>query len=331
MRRVRAGLALALILVGSVAIAYPLLVYELDGTRASRLTAAVDEALHPAGASSSLDERARLRAPVGTRASPTSARPTASATGAQAEPLPFRTRPILEVPAPQEGQALGIIDIPAIGLRTAFFEGISDSTLLTGPGHLPWTATPGTDGVSVIAAHRDLQFSDLKDVRYGNRIFLELPSGTTVYHVTGMRISGPSQTQVAGGDGHSELRLLTCWPPTFIGPAPQRLLVTAVPGHTSPAPAPPLHRVEGLGSSSPSAPTTAVASAAPGSPALAQLPVAPRLSVTEILPFIGASGAGVASLATFASSQGDRRRGWFFAFMAGALVLDGALAYGLLR
>jgi sortase A len=336
--RFRAGIALALVLVGSVALAYPVLAYGLNGDRSRRLTAAVEAALRSSRAAVGshsapplVPGRARARAPD------RPLRPGRIHPSAAPAEVRVAGRPILEVPAPRDGQALGVIQIPAIGLRTVFLEGTADATLLVGPGHLPWTAMPGTGGVSVLAAHRDLQFSDLHDVHFGDRIWLELPSGTQTYKVVDVHVTTPRDPSIYAADPGraTELRLLTCWPPSYIGPAPDRLIVAAVPAST-PSSVPAL-------ATAPPDPAPGVASEppAPSSPAspdpqrigggaAIDLPSAPTTAGAELVPMLGAAGVGLTSLASFAAcAQGRRRRTWFIAFLVGAVVLDVALVIGL--
>jgi LPXTG-site transpeptidase (sortase) family protein len=293
------------VLAGSIALAYPLLTYAVNGDRNRRLTDAVEAAL--------------------VRPSPHTKTPRADRSSATAgTDRGVHVRPILEVPAPRNGQALGVIQIPSIGLRTVFLEGTDTSTLMVGPGHLPWTSMPGTGGISVLAAHRDLQFADLHRVSAGDRIWLELPSGTLAYRVVNARVTTPDDHSIyAPAAGHrNELRLLTCWPPSFVGPAPDRLVVSAAPIPADVAPAPPL--------SSGAVELPLQAATTPGlSVGAAELPAAPSSGVTEAIPMLGAAGVGLASLASFASVQGNRRRGWFVAFLTGAVVLNVALTLGL--
>jgi LPXTG-site transpeptidase (sortase) family protein len=174
MARLRSTLALACVLAGSVALAYPALAYATNAQRGRHLTESVEAVL---GAPNTPTAAEAPREASGTDAAV--ARPGDGTKSAS----PDRGKPVLDVPAPHDGQALGVIQIPAIGLRTVVLQGTADSTLLTGPGHLPWTSMPGTGGISVLAAHRDLQFADLHEVRSGDRIWLQLPSGALGYRV----------------------------------------------------------------------------------------------------------------------------------------------------
>jgi hypothetical protein len=205
---------------------------------------------------------------------------------------------------------------------------------------------PGTGGVSVIAAHRDLHFADLHDVDYGDHIWLQLSSGTTTYKVVDVDVTSPGDGAIYASDPRhpTVLRLLTCWPPSFAGPAPDRLVVSAVPvrgdiappvlASSEPDPVPhPAERfreaADGVGARAAVRAWAADPSDVPPKEGVV-LPSAPDAGVTEVLPMVGAAGVGMSSLAAFAGAHGRRRRGWFFLFLAGALVLDAVLALGLM-
>ncbi len=352
MARLRTGIALAMVLFGSIALAYPILAYNLNGDRGRRLTDAVELALARSSPVSAERDRGPGTLRAASRASDRSGgAERGNADGpirgsANPDDAPIGGRPILQVPAPKNGQALGIVQIPSISLRTVFLEGVSESSLMVGPGHLPWTSMPGTGGVSVIAAHRDLHFADLHGVDYGDHIWLQLSSGTTTYKVVDVDVTSPGDGAIYAADPRyaAVLRLLTCWPPSFAGPAPDRLVVSAVPlrgdiapqALAPPEPAPVPHPAERLREAEDAlgARTAGRERAADRSGerpnAGVVLPSAPDAGVTEVLPMVGAAGVGMALLAAFAGVQGRRRRGWFFLFLAGALVLDAVLAVGLM-
>jgi len=314
--RLRNTLALSFVLVGSVALAYPALAYTTNAQRTRHLTETVEEMLRSGVRASNASVDLEDRTPGADRGADAAATARSGTTNGAAS---GRAKPILNVPAPRDGQALGVIEIPSIGLRSVFLHGTADSTLLVGPGHLPWTAMPGTGGVSVLAAHRDLQFADLHEVRSGDRIWLQLPSGALGYKVVGARVTNPEDRSIysAAPGLPTELRLLTCWPPSFVGPAPDRLVVSAVPLTPDIAPAPPAGSTAVILHHPPS----------PTGPAVTQpvLPTAPSVRATELMPLFGAVGVGFASLALMAAMQGSRRRAWFFAFLMGVLALNVAV------
>jgi sortase A len=320
MGRLRNALALTFVLVGSVALAYPALAYTTNAQRTRHLTEAVEAML----ASSPRASEKPTDAPAGGPRTATGAAAEAGRSSGGAKSRPSgQAKPILSVPAPRDGQALGLIQIPSIGLRTVFLQGTTDATLLVGPGHLPWTSMPGTGGVSVLAAHRDLQFADLHDVRSGDRIWLQLPSGALGYKIVGARVTNPDDKSIyAPAPGRpNELRLTTCWPPSFVGPAPDRLVVSAVPLRPDIAAAPAV----GSTATSEGDPSSSSGGAVPQP----VLPAAPSVRETELMPLFGALGVGFSSLALIAAMQGSRRRAWYVAFLIGVVALNVAVSPAL--
>jgi sortase A len=270
---IRRALAWLLVGAGVALVAYPALTYGTASLRQTRLAAEVQTLLGPSAVPSApqIQRVRRLSA--------------------------FR---------PQEGQPLGTIEIPSVGIDAVFLEGVTDQTLLAGPGHIPGTALPGTDDVSVLAAHRDMHFRALKDVTNGQRVRLRLPSGTKEYKVVGRRIVRPDDTTVTQLIGSPVLRLVTCWPPDFIGPAPERLVVSAIPVRE---PKPKKGTRVAKPDSGRIASTVTLAAARPEAvPPSRQAP-------------IGTAGATLAGIAAYGAVRTRRRLGWWFLPWMGGLGL----------
>ena len=120
------------------------------------------------------------------------------------------------------------IIIPAIRLDEVVVEGLSDKDLWAGPGHMPGTVFPGQKGNSVISAHRDRHFHRLDDLRVGDVIETQTPMLSVRWRITQRRVVGEEVRAIFESDGPM-LTLTTCWPTRYIGPAPDRLLLTAEP------------------------------------------------------------------------------------------------------
>lgn len=132
-----------------------------------------------------------------------------------------------------EGAVVGRLLIPKIGLDEVVTEGVSDEELAAGPGHLPGSASPGELGNSVISAHRDRHFHSLDGVAVGDTVITETASRRTTWVVISRRIVERGQPALFQTTD-ATLTLTTCWPVRYIGPAPERLLITAKPvGHLS--------------------------------------------------------------------------------------------------
>jgi sortase A len=136
-------------------------------------------------------------------------------------PSTFRARP------PVRGELLGRVELPRLGLRAVFLEGIEETTLRRAVGHIPDTGLPGTAGTVGLAAHRDSYFRALKDVRVGDELFVTTPLGRFRYVVSGTWIVRPEDTWVLSPTRHESVTLVTCYPFRYIGLAPQRFIVRA--------------------------------------------------------------------------------------------------------
>jgi sortase A len=139
-----------------------------------------------------------------------------------------RTQKRLESPPPEEGELLGRIHIPRLGVTAVVLEGVGKRTLRRAAGHIPATALPSEDDGNIgIAAHRDSFFRALKDVRKDDTIELTTLDGTHRYQVEWTKIVEPDDTSVLAPTGQPALTLVTCYPFYYVGSAPKRFIVRA--------------------------------------------------------------------------------------------------------
>ena len=134
----------------------------------------------------------------------------------------------LDAAALVPGAPLARLVVPAIGLDEVVVEGVGESSLRAGPGHLPGSALPGDSGNAVVSAHRDRHFDRLGRVKVGDEIVTTDGRATHHWVVAEMRVvraGAPALHATAT----PTLTLTTCWPIRWFGPAPERLIVTAVP------------------------------------------------------------------------------------------------------
>jgi sortase A len=122
---------------------------------------------------------------------------------------------------------LGRIEIAAIGLTAMIQEGTAPLTLQRGVGHITGTAPVGHSGNVGLAAHRDTFFRKLRDIHQGDEITLTTLSGTFLYKVDLISIVEPQASDVLRSSGDNVLTLVTCYPFSYIGPAPKRFIVRA--------------------------------------------------------------------------------------------------------
>ncbi|HZL51682.1 MAG TPA: class D sortase [Terracidiphilus sp.] len=126
-----------------------------------------------------------------------------------------------------QGDVLGRIEIPRLGMKVAILEGTTAQTLRLGVGHIKGTAIPGQLGNIGIAGHRDTFFRALKDIRTNDKILIQTAAGLSSYEVDKVQIVAPDDTGVLGPSAGSAITLVTCYPFQFIGGAPERFVVHA--------------------------------------------------------------------------------------------------------
>ena len=126
-----------------------------------------------------------------------------------------------------DGDVLGHIEIPRIGVSVAVLQGTTSRTLRLGVGHIKGTAFPGEPGNIVIAGHRDTFFRALKDIRRDDEIQLETATGIAKYEVDWIQITSPNDVGILSPTAESSLTLVTCYPFYYVGAAPQRFIVHA--------------------------------------------------------------------------------------------------------
>ena len=122
---------------------------------------------------------------------------------------------------------IGRIQIPRVGLSVMVVEGDDAGTLRRAAGHIPGTALPDQPGNVAIAGHRDTFFRPLRNVRRSDDIVLTTAEGVYHYRVGSMQVVGPDDTQVLRSSRRPTLTLVTCYPFTFVGSAPERFIVQA--------------------------------------------------------------------------------------------------------
>ncbi len=119
--------------------------------------------------------------------------------------------------------------IPSAGADFIVLSGTSGRSLAFGPGHMDGTPRPGEEGNSVISAHRDTQFSVLRELSRGAEIVVERPDGEIVsYRVDRELIVHEDDMSITESTLDTQLTLITCYPFDAIQPgSPYRYVVIA--------------------------------------------------------------------------------------------------------
>jgi sortase A len=131
---------------------------------------------------------------------------------------------------PRQGEAIGTLDIPRIGVSAIVAHGDDAQTLDRAIGHLPDTPLPwAPNGNSALAGHRDTFFRPLRRIRVGDEAIFRGSRGSALrYRVTETLIVEPQDVWVLAPTDVATLTLITCYPFGYIGAAPQRFVVRAV-------------------------------------------------------------------------------------------------------
>jgi sortase A len=195
-RRTVAGIGRTLITLGLLILLF--VGYQLWGTD-----------IFTARAQTKLDHQfQRLLGEVSTTTTgPTGDAPTS--TTATTAPVPVTTTTIAprQLPAINEGDPVGRIQIPAAGVDWIFVQGTERNDLAKGPGHYPSTPLPGQIGNSAIAGHRTTHGAPFYNIdklkartatTRGDYIVTTTLIGTHVFEVVEQRIVKPTDTWVAG-------------------------------------------------------------------------------------------------------------------------------------
>lgn len=127
------------------------------------------------------------------------------------------------------GEAVGRLEIPAIGVDYIVLEGVDLGTLESGPGHFPQTPLPGQPGNAAIAGHRatfDAPFNLLDELVPGDEVTVTTVQGTFRYEVLpqdpasagrtgdpiGHYLVAPTAVEILDDKGDDRITLMGCHP-----------------------------------------------------------------------------------------------------------------------
>jgi sortase A len=136
------------------------------------------------------------------------------------------------------GHPIAILTIPAISVRQVVVEGTYSGQLMMGPGHMRNTVFPGQTGVSVIQGKRGTfgaPFSELANLKLGDRAAVTTGQGDTVYRVADVRTSDQKSRPIVG---FNRLVLVTANSP--IAPTKSVIVTMVMEGKPKDSGAPPV-------------------------------------------------------------------------------------------
>lgn len=111
--------------------------------------------------------------------------------------------------------AVGVLNIPSINVKSAIMSGVDQGTLKYYVGHFPESALPGELGNFSIIGHNNnvhnKVFNDLSKLTNGDLIEVITKEGTYKYSVTDKFVVYPSETYVLDWNGKDkEITVITC-------------------------------------------------------------------------------------------------------------------------
>jgi sortase A len=119
------------------------------------------------------------------------------------------------------------LQIPKIDLDAYVLDGAGHKQLKVGVGRITTTAIPGEKGNAVVTAHRDTFFRHIADLKKGDEIIVRRNGERMTFQMTGYKIVKPTDVSVLKPTPEPTLTLITCYPTYYIGPAPERLVVSS--------------------------------------------------------------------------------------------------------
>jgi LPXTG-site transpeptidase (sortase) family protein len=142
---------------------------------------------------------------------------------------------VLVTPKPNGGGTvskkpyLGKLIFDSLGKRqVAVLEGATAENLNKGAVHHPRSSPAGGSGNCVIYGHRNTVFRSFNKLKEGDVVRLETPGNTYSYSVSSMAVVEPGDPAIFKARGQQVMTLVTCYPFSYTGHAPQRYIVVCV-------------------------------------------------------------------------------------------------------
>jgi sortase A len=108
-------------------------------------------------------------------------------------------------------------------------EGTDSATLDKSIAHVEETAMPGEYGNIGIAGHRNTHFKKMEWIRRGDELILKNAEDQYRYLVESIGLVTPDKVDVLDASLGPAITIVTCFPFEYVGNAPQRFIVRAVP------------------------------------------------------------------------------------------------------
>ncbi|WP_249414088.1 class D sortase [Alteribacter keqinensis] len=128
------------------------------------------------------------------------------------------------------GDTIGLVSFSMLDQDLPIIHGTHEDELARGVGHHQATALSGEGKQTLLSGHRDSVFRNLGKLELGDIVEVVLPYGEFRYEITDTYIVDADDRTVIDSTIDTEiLTISTCYPFSFIGPAPDRYIIEAVP------------------------------------------------------------------------------------------------------
>ena len=128
----------------------------------------------------------------------------------------------------QNGQSIGILQIPSLQKELPIVEGTDAEALKQGVGHYTGTVYPGQKDQILLSGHRDTTFTGLDKLQNGDTIIVKMAHGTFTYSIYDTKIVDENDKTVIRSTSPEEiLTLSTCYPFQYVGNSTKRYIVYA--------------------------------------------------------------------------------------------------------
>ncbi|WP_339227304.1 class D sortase [Oceanobacillus sp. FSL K6-2867] len=131
--------------------------------------------------------------------------------------------------SPDTGETVGMLHIPRLEADLPIVEGTHEDELAKGVGHYRGTAYPLQNDQIVLSGHRDTVFRRMGELEIGDILTIELPHGEFSYKIIETKIVDADDRTIIVPHDEEVLTLTTCYPFSFVGSAPDRYIITALP------------------------------------------------------------------------------------------------------
>lgn len=131
---------------------------------------------------------------------------------------------------PSSGETVGLLNIPRLEESLPIIEGTHEDDLAQGVGHYAGTAYPLQNDQIVLSGHRDTVFRRMGELELGDILTVELEYGDYEYEIVDTKIvDADDRTIIVPTSPDEVLTVTTCYPFSYIGSAPDRYIITALP------------------------------------------------------------------------------------------------------